>query len=352
MCICDKVANQCKLNHRVDIHGQLLKYLQTISKTHRMQVKQLVDAYGASPMVHTYIRAQSSQALRRHILGIFAIRVSSAAEPHAYFGARDYSDQYNTEYRSTSDILYNNMMMKKRNQDQMQSYYADFIYRKLPPPYERMLWNARILNTDGFKDLAHTNNVDKAYLSMTEPVMDEATMSALLFRPVYILNEGRFMGFIKKTVKKSSHHSALGIENSVVMLTRPYYLSFDAVYHGAHLLTHQFPTALHCLFARESTVHLCVYHKQQAFPCVATKAIRQSDGRYSLECKGPSPKNDNKQPVRVSLDTKRHRVNHYEIIKHRVGERMKNMQFGQLPTSLQTKAVVQKNKCVHYIVLN
>lgn len=360
--ICDKIAVKCKGNAVTNIFEQLHKYAHTIPRTHRRQVLELVEEYGDTPIIHNFIKTQSTQALRRYISGVYSHR-SQTSENHFFFDAQNYKDNYSTEYRSTSDILFHNMLMKTSSAlDQNVTQHTTFLHRSPPPPYNTLLQNTRVLNVDGFKELAHTKNIAKEYLQNKGTTLPEKQCVPLLYRAIYLLNEERFIQPVHNTKSKSKSKNDISMDNSIVMLTRPTLILFDAIYNTNTLLTHQMPACFQCIQQNEKAIHIIVHHNQTTYHTTIVR-ITPKNQQHELVLKPPLRIGQD-QAVRVHLDTEHHQVKHYELLKHRVNDRMKNLQFGQLPQSLQRHNTTPppppppptkqraKQQTTHYIVVN
>ena len=158
--------------------------------------------------------------------------------------------------------------------------------------------------------------------------------------------------------KPSKPSKPVATDNSVVMLTRPTLQSFDATSQQATAHTHHLPETFKAILELEKHVHVVIHHQQEQCAVKVTgykKVARTNQIQLVLSRALPFGKD---LPIRVHLDTNHHKVQHYELLKHRVGKRMKNLQYCQLPSTLQgskskTKTTTKTTtKCTNYVVAN
>lgn len=348
--ICDALSIKCKQQPHINIYPQLQKYVSTVSKSHRRQVLELVHTYGESPTIQNFIRTQSTQALRSYIIGIYSHHLQTRTTRQFYFSNNQQQHIfYDTEHRSTGDILYHNILLKKSNwSGNTSNHQAVFLHRTLPPPYNRMLRNTRILNANGLKELIHTKNLSKdvTQLSQSHTVLCESAIVPFLYRPIYILNEQRFLE------PPTTGKNKIALENSIVFLTRLTAIRFDAQCRTSCLSTHQLPPCFIDIYQAEASVHVLIYHNQAVHPARVVKCTKKSNAHeLVLKTAVDIPE---EQSVHVHLNADKHCVKHYELLKHRVDDRLKNLQFEQLPESLRVCRRSTKAKDTHkrYIRIN
>jgi hypothetical protein len=353
--VSEKVASACKTKPSMDVYAQMKKYALTVSKTHRKQFLLLLEAYGQSPVVQDYIRNNRIQALRRYILGIYTQNMTPSPH-HFYFATDRHKDHYGTEYRSTSDVY--SHLFKKKTTNGMMVPHNILLNRGLPPPYNKLLLNARVHNSNGFKELVVIHDVHKDYLqtgTTQSRILREADVNQYLNRSIYLLNERRFM-------KPTKSNKPVSLDNSVVMITRPTLQSFDAISQKTKVHTHHLPETFKAILELEKQVHVVIHQQQKQFAVSVTgykKVTRTNQLQLALSRELPFAKD---VPISVHVDTNHHRVQHYELLKHRVSKRMKNLQYYQLPSILQrvdgsgsksrNNTKTKTAKCTNYIVAN
>jgi hypothetical protein len=348
--VCEKVAYASN-KQSIDVYVQLKKYALTVSKTHRKQFLALVEAYGRSPVVQDNVRNNHIHALRRYFLGVYSHDMTPSPH-HFYFATGRHQDHYGTEYRNTQDVY--SHLFKKKTTDAMERQPDNLLHRSLPAPYNKLILNARVHNTNGFKELVVINDVHKNFLTACNTpsrIVCEADVYPLLNRSIYMLNERRFM-------HPTNSRKPVATDKSIVMLTRPTLQSFDATSQNTMVHTHHLPETFKEILKREKKVHVVV-HQQQKQRAVTISGYKKVSQTYQLQLVWlgqPSFAKDT--PVRVHLDTNHHKVQHYELLKHRVGKRMKNLQYSQLPSILQradgsgskSRTKTKTGKCTDYIV--
>jgi len=359
--VCEKVASGCKTTPSTDVYTQLKKYALTVSKTHRKQFLLLVEAYGQSLVVQDYIRNNNTYALRRYITGVYTHDMTPSPH-HFYFATDQHQDHYGTEYRSTSDVY--SHLLKKKTTDGILTQHNNLLHRCLPPSYNKLLLNARVHNANGFEELVLIHDVQKNYLTCNTKhgLVREADVYPHLNRSIYLLNERRFLEPSKshKSNTPNKPNTQVATDNSVVMLTRPTLQSFDAISQQTTVHTHHLPETFKVILELEKQVHVVIHQQQKQCAVTVTsykKVTRTNQLQLVLSRALPFAKD---LPIRVHLDTNHHKVQHYELLKHRVGKRMKNLQYCQLPSILQradgsgrkNRTKTKTAKCTDYIVVD
>lgn len=364
--LCEKIAykyhprNRHHNHHHKDINisQQLQKQLPTVTKAYRVAVGQLIKQYGNTPIIHTVITQNLTNALRKYTVGIYTPEFTPTTH-HLCFSATNETNNYATTHRTTADVLYHNVLRKKNTISEI-AHKTPYIYRPLPPTYSNVLFNTRIYIPNAVKELIQTNNIKKEFASNKHSViLSESQLCSYLVRSLYILNEERFLHPTNHSTKP------IAIEKSMTIITRPAMAMIEAMTQSTNhscLRTKTFPLLWQKLHQSESNLHVNIFVGNQPthtpFKTIIQKVsqVKSTDSvEYRLLIAPPVAlvSTEQDQPVRVHLDQEFHRVKHYEILKHRVGQRMKNLQYENIPEicTLQNKHHKPSTKGNQYILL-
>lgn len=285
-----------------------------------------------SSLLFTLISNHNIFALRTFLTGMFS---SEYNENIFSFPTQHLETEYHSVYRKNTHNLFKTFLQKDEDESapfvnnannaiitQDFTQYVSEQYRLLPKPYSTYLPNTRVWNHHGLVELENTNN----FSSHIHTYIDNKTFCNVshirlcLKKSIYILNEDKFL-------QPHDTKFSVNVDKSAVLLSRTYHFLCSATFHESKILhiTH-IPTFIYDYISTTGPLHI-VIHNTTAHTAYTRKVYVVQKHSNHYEMKLDKTLSMSQTRVFVTLDLKKHRFLFYEILKHRVDTKMKNLLY-------------------------
>ncbi len=301
-------------------------------------------------LLRTLICNQNIFALRSFLRGVLSQHQSKQIY---HFPTHHQELEYNSVYRQYQHTLFKTFLQKDDDDYSIvthsEDYHTQYIseqYRLVPEPFASYLPNARIWNASSIQELIHTNHFtqDVHSLIKNRTFCSIVDLSSCLKKAIYILDQHVF-------IQPKTSRIPISKEKSVVLLTRYYDVLCSAQTHKQKKdtlhITHIPPFVF--AFMQERPLNVIITE-----PTNNTKHVRQLKTavktNQSFNVQMNKPLTLNTSSVYVSLNTKHHRFMYFDLLKQRVGSKMKNVLYENIPSAMQLDAQQHASK-TDYILL-